>query len=280
MNFFAERATRELIADATPSRRRITRRRCCATPRRRAARSTRIDRCPIWSASSVPEDPPPSDAAFLVWRQTALAPAAHVGGGALRPRWQAGQPLPLEHPRIHRGRRPEQRRLRLGRLRRSRAVRLRGAAHAARRARRLHDRRPGVRAQQGAVILHVVFDYRRCPSSRRRVPTSRSSGRRAPPPKKAPPAATSRSRSMAGACHRSTRRARGLADHRRSVHADLRLARAVLDGRPPRRTSTARLFLQRSRRHLRARLSASSRLRSPRAPGGADDARAAASCSC
>ena len=133
MNFFAERATRELIAReyAVQAQNHVqTLLRYTEQARREV---DAIETLPDLVSVEVPEDPPPSDAAFLVWRQTALGRAApHLGGGALQPERQARQPLPVEHPRIHRGRGAEQRRLRVGRVRRGRAVRLGGAPHAAR----------------------------------------------------------------------------------------------------------------------------------------------------
>ena len=65
----------------------------------------------------------------------------------------------------------------------------------------------GVRSQQGAVILHVLFEYETLPFITSQNPVLRGRpGGRSHRPRKAPPAATSRSRSTAGACSRSTPR--------------------------------------------------------------------------
>ena len=96
MNFFAERATRELIAreyavqaqnhvaDAAALRPSEARREVDAIEALPDLVSVEVARGPRRRA----------DAAFLVWRQTALArAAADVGGRALRPERQARQPL-------------------------------------------------------------------------------------------------------------------------------------------------------------------------------------------
>ena len=193
MNFFAERATRELIATRVRRPGAEPRADAAALHRAGAPRGRRASkRCPISSASSVPEDPPPSDAAFLVWRQTALARQRLTSAVELYNRdGQARQPLSAEHPRIHRDAADlqssagcewdvfgevapfgsEERRM----LHAERRI---CTTDAARRAVAAGRRHPARRSST----------TKRCPSSRRRIRTTRSSGptgrarrRKAPP---------------------------------------------------------------------------------------------------
>ena len=132
----------------------------------------------------------------------------------------------------------------------------------------------GVRSQQGAVILHVLFDYETLPFITSQNPyyevvrATRSPGQRRHCRRQR------RGRDLrlgpAADLHLG---ALGLADHRRAVRPALRLARAVLGGGRRRRREAPGLFLERPRADLRHRLSGPHPVRSLRAPGGADDVR-------
>ena len=136
--------------------------------------------------------------------------AADVGHRALRPQRRAGQPLRAQLPRVHSAAVQKPRMLAvlpMGDVRRGAAVRLRRAQHAARGAQRLRCRRCNRRHHRRArdarlpqPALHHA----------RRARISSCSGRRESrePRRRARPAATSRSRSTAGGCTRSTARAR------------------------------------------------------------------------
>ena len=115
----------------------------------------------------------------------------------------------------------------------------------------------GVRSQQGADHpARRSSTTERCRSSRRRIPyfevVPRATGARRP--RKAPPAATSRSRSTAGACSRSTPRGASAWPITDALFARLyALARAVLGGGRSAGGARHHVYFSNDReRHLRA----------------------------
>ena len=235
MNFFAERATRELIAReyAVQAQNHVqTLLRYTEEARREV---DAIETLPDLVSVEAPEDPPPSDAAFLVWRQTALGRQRLTSAVELYNRsGKLVSRFPLNIPEYTAAAVAEQRRLRVGRVRRSRAIRLRGAAHAARRAARLHGRR--LRRAVAAGRRHPARALRIRNAALHHVAESLLRGR------------PGDGRPRRGRHRRWQRRGRdlrlgppadlhlgalGLADHRCAVRPALRLARAVLGGGLP-----------------------------------------------
>ncbi len=209
MNFFAERATRELIAReyAVQAQNHVqtllryteqARREVDAIENPARSRQRRGPRGSAPERRGVPG----------LAANGSGTPAADLGGGAVQPQRQAGQPFSVEHSRIHRGRR---------RLQSSAGcdwdVFVEVAPFGSEERRMLHAERrvctidsAGVRSQQGAVILHVLFEYETLPFITSQNPyyeVVRATGAAA---KEGTPVATSKSRSTAGACNRSTPR--------------------------------------------------------------------------
>ena len=208
MNFFAERATRELIAReyAVQAQNHVqTLLRYTEQARREV---DAIETLPDLVSVEVPEDPPPSDAAFLVWRQTALGRQRLTSAVELYNRsGKLVSRFPLNIPEYT-----------AAAVQSSAGcewdVFVEVAPFGSEERRMLHAERrictidaSGVRSQQGAVILHVLFEYETLPFITSQNPYYEVvRATRSRPPRKAPPVATSRSRSTAGACSRSTPR--------------------------------------------------------------------------
>ena len=169
MNFFAERATRELIAReyAVQAQNHVqTLLRYTEQARHEVDAIDAIDALADLVSVEVPEDPPPSDAAFLVWRQTALGRQRLTSAVELYNRnGKLVSRFPLNIPEYT-----------------ATAVDLQSSAgcewdvfvevapFGSEERRMLHAERrictvdaAGVRSQQGAVILHVLFEYETLP---------------------------------------------------------------------------------------------------------------------
>ena len=143
MNSFAERATRELIATeyAVQAQNHVQ----TLLQRTEQARKEvdALEALPDLIANdSSPDASPDFQAAFLVWQQTVLARERLTSAVELYDRTgKLVSRFPLNLPEVQRDAASEQRRVRLGCVRRGDSVRRPGAPHAARRASHLHDRR-------------------------------------------------------------------------------------------------------------------------------------------
>ena len=252
--------------DALRARRRSTSgrrsRRCC---RRACSRSISSRDSPT-SVGAAPR-PPGSDAvtdrAFQVWQATGAGHATrHVVGRALRTRRHARQPLRLQPARRSQRSRRTSRRARLHVGRRSRRCRRSSPTSAAccTPGRALCVGDPAATRIVGSIVVHAVLDYENLPFISSQTPVRASCcARPTRCARQACRAATSSSPSTAGAARRSTRRA-GTAWPLDDavVRAGRAVARAGLGAPAARRTALRRLPAERSRRHLRARLSQSS----------------------
>ena len=151
-------------------------------------RSTRLPALPdLVSVDGAPTAPAlrRRRARSCVWRQTALARERLTSAVELYDAQRhAGQPLRAELSRIHRRRsRRRAAPAASGTSSARRAVRLRGAAHAARRAQHLHGRRAGC-DRQARSSCTCMFDYRTLPFITSQNPVLRGrSGRPEPQPR-------------------------------------------------------------------------------------------------
>ena len=248
------------------SSRRATRRRrsTSARPSRRSSSRawSEIDPIPglaeLVSASRTPgESAPHRPRVPGVAGHGAGALPRHVVGRAVRRRRHAGQPLRLQPARRPRRAAPrsEESDVRLGRLRGGGAVLRRGAPRPARRPRALRRGPDGT--PLGSIVVHAMLDYENLPfiSSqnpvRRAAAPDRSAARRG-----RLRATTSSTRSTAGAARRSTPSRDTAWPLDDEVFARVEQSRdAVLGAAAARRRAVRRLSAERSRRHLRARLS-------------------------
>ena len=164
MNFFAERATRELIAReyAVQAQNHVqTLLRYTEEARREV---DAIETLPDLVSVEAPEDPPPSEAAFFVWRQTALGRQRLTSAVELYNRsGKLVSRFPLNIPEYT-----------AAAVQSSAGcewdVFVEVAPFGSEERRMLHAERrvcttdsSGVRSQQGAVILHVLFEYETLP---------------------------------------------------------------------------------------------------------------------